>query len=318
MMPAKAKPSGRTQAPELQGMVTRPSSSLAVAAAVLSALGPSPAAADAPAPLDALRRDLAAGSAAPGDLAAARAGLAALRGAVGQNRRGIAEQISAGMPPGAALALAAVRAEPPTATDRPPAAVPGLAPAVLPAAAPLDDRLARLFDLIAAAEAGAAQYDAIHHRARILPPRPPTALTLGEILTWIEATPGQPHAIGRYQIIPDTLRYLIRAEALPHGAVFSPALQDRLATRLVLDAGLDEYLAGLIPPRAFMDKLAYVWAGLPLPDGQSAYQGIAGNKATISRARYEAEFLAILPPPPLLIGLPPLPDPAARGTAARP
>jgi len=292
MMAKNARPSGRTQAPEPQGMVTLPLTSLAVAAAVIAALGSSPAAADAPTPLDALRRDLAAGAAAPGDLAAARASLA--------------------------LALAAVRAEPPTATDRPPAAVPGLAPAVLPAAAPLDDRLARLFDLIAAAEAGAAQYDAIHHRARILPPRPPTALTLGEILSWIEATPGQPHAIGRYQIIPDTLRYLIRAEALPHGAVFSPALQDRLATRLVLDAGLDEYLAGLIPPRAFMDKLAYVWAGLPLPDGQSAYQGIAGNKATISRARYEAEFLAILPPPPLLIGLPPLPDPAARGTAARP
>ena len=34
-------------------------------------------------------------------------------------------------------------------------------------------------------------------------------MTLDEIFAWIAATPGQPHAIGRYQFIPDTLRMLV-------------------------------------------------------------------------------------------------------------
>jgi len=64
----------------------------------------------------------------------------------------------------------------------------------------------QLLGLIARAEAGAAGYDAVQHGARIRPSKRPTQMTLGEIYRWIEATPGQPHAIGRYQFIPDTLR----------------------------------------------------------------------------------------------------------------
>jgi hypothetical protein len=247
----------------------------------------------------------------PADIAAARARLAGLRADMARDRRTLARDLAGGTPWMAAIA--ALR-DP----GAPAATGPGsVSPPIVAALPPIDGdpmridglprRLAGLFDLIAAAEAGPAQYDAVHLRARLLPPAPPSTLTLGEILDWIEATPGQPHAIGRYQIIPDTLRYLMRAERLDRSAVFSPALQDRLATRLVLDAGLRDYLSGLIPPRAFMDRLAYVWAGLPLADGRSAYEGIAGNKATMTRARYEAAFLAILPPPPLLLGLPPAP-----------
>lgn len=31
-------------------------------------------------------------------------------------------------------------------------------------------------------------------------------MTIGENLAWIEATPNQHHAVGRYQVIPKTLR----------------------------------------------------------------------------------------------------------------
>ena len=62
--------------------------------------------------------------------------------------------------------------------------------------------------LIAFSEAGAKGYDAIHFSARKLPGKKPTQMTLGEIDEWIRATPGQPHAIGRYQFIPSTLRAL--------------------------------------------------------------------------------------------------------------
>jgi hypothetical protein len=152
------------------------------------------------------------------------------------------------------------------------------------------DSVARLLSLIASAEAGAEGYDAVNQRAMIRPPKPPTELTIEQIFTWIDETPGQNHAIGRYQIIPMTLAYLVVAEGIPQDAIYSPELQDRLARRLLDKAGLQEFIAGLLPAADFQDKLAYVWAGLPLGSGLSAYDGIAGNKATITRKEYEDRF----------------------------
>jgi len=176
-----------------------------------------------------------------------------------------------------------------------------LAPAVparlpMPSPPPVPDAprpgrdLAGLLDLIAIAEADARGYDTMHQRADRLPPAPPSRLTLGEVLDWVAATPGQPHAIGRYQFIPSTLADLMRREGLGRETRFDPATQDRLALRLMRDAGLDEFLAGRLGLEAFMDELAYVWAGLPLANGLSAYHGYAGNRATISRAAYAAGF----------------------------
>jgi muramidase (phage lysozyme) len=150
-----------------------------------------------------------------------------------------------------------------------------------------------LLSLIASAEAGPAGYDAIHYRARVLPDKAPTEMTVQEIFDWIDATPRQNHAIGRYQIIPMTLSYLVAAEKVPMTAIFSPELQDRLAVRLINDAGLPEFLSGQMAPVDFLDSLAFVWAGLPLGSGLSAYEGYAGNSATISRDYYESRFVEI-------------------------
>jgi hypothetical protein len=156
-----------------------------------------------------------------------------------------------------------------------------------------DPRIDGLLSLIGSAEAGRAGYDAIHHRAWVLPDKLPTQMTVQEIIDWIDATPRQNHAIGRYQIIPMTLSYLVDAENVPTTAVFSPALQDRLAVRLINDAGLPEFLSGQMAPADFLDSLAFVWAGLPLGSGLSAYEGFAGNSATISRRQYEDRFVEI-------------------------
>ena len=72
--------------------------------------------------------------------------------------------------------------------------------------------VAQLKSLIALAEAGSAQFDAVHVSAKKRPPKRPTDMTLGEIRNWTRATPGQPHAIGRYQFIPSTLRSLAKRE----------------------------------------------------------------------------------------------------------
>lgn len=154
-------------------------------------------------------------------------------------------------------------------------------------------RLDLLLSLIGSAEAGPAGYDAIHHGASVLPDKVPTELTVQEIFDWIDATPRQNHAIGRYQIIPMTLSYLVAAENVPMTAVFSPPLQDRLAKRLIEDAGLSEFLSGQMAPANFLDSLAFVWAGLPLGSGLSAYEGFAGNSATMTRSSYEDRFTEI-------------------------
>jgi len=163
--------------------------------------------------------------------------------------------------------------------------------------APLRDggtKAAQLRDLIASAEAGPAGYDAIQHGASKKPGKRPTDMTLQEIYDWIAATPGQPHAIGRYQFIPATLRHSADRLGIPASARFSPAVQDQLADLLLGDAGLMKVQRGDISPEAFMLNLAKIWAGLPTASGNSYYHGVAGNKAVLSYDTYARQVLGVL------------------------
>lgn len=147
--------------------------------------------------------------------------------------------------------------------------------------------VAQLLTLIAQAEAGSAGYDAVQYGARVKPPKRPTHMTLGEIYAWIAATPGQPHAIGRYQFIPDTLRRVARERGFGPEVPFSPAVQDVLALVLLEDAGLEAFQRGHMERRVFMRNLAQIWAGLPLPNGRSYYHGYAGNAASMTWAAFD-------------------------------
>jgi hypothetical protein len=71
--------------------------------------------------------------------------------------------------------------------------------------------------------------------------------------------------------------------------------QDLMGRYLVEEAGYSSFIAGRISRARFMDKLAAVWAGLPLANGRSVYHGYAGNRATISRAEYTSAMAAIFP-----------------------
>ncbi|OAN75137.1 hypothetical protein A8B78_16825, partial [Jannaschia sp. EhC01] len=144
-------------------------------------------------------------------------------------------------------------------------------------------------------EAGRAGYDAVQHGARIRPPAPPTQMTLGEIYTWIAETPGQPHAIGRYQFIPPTLRRVAGLRGYGPETRFTPAVQDSLALILLEDAGLRAFEARSMPRTRFMRNLARIWAGLPLPNGQSFYEGYAGNRAAMSWAEFSGGMAQIWP-----------------------
>ncbi|MEL7014103.1 MAG: hypothetical protein AAFO72_12585 [Pseudomonadota bacterium] len=155
-------------------------------------------------------------------------------------------------------------------------------------------KAARLRDLIARAEAGRMGYDAVQYGARIKPPKRPTDMTLAEIFDWIEATPGQPHAIGRYQFIPPTLRHSARRLGIDHSTRFSPDVQDQLADLLLGDAGFVKVQEGEITLDAFKLNLAKIWAGFPTASGRSYYDGYAGNKAVISYEEYAQTVRGIL------------------------
>lgn len=180
--------------------------------------------------------------------------------------------------------------------ERKPKDAPGLPRGVHSYMMPLSlPQVVSLRTLIASVEAGPAQYDAVVFSARIKPPKPPTQMTLKEIFDWIDATPGQNHAIGRYQFIPTTLRAVMAEVGAPEAARFTPALQDRLADVLLHQAGLAEYMGGGMAQATFMNNLARIWAGLPNASGKSHYAGIAGNKAGMSWGRFSREMSRIFP-----------------------
>jgi hypothetical protein len=156
-----------------------------------------------------------------------------------------------------------------------------------------DPQAEMIRSLIAHAEAGRDGYDAVQYGATRKPDRLPTDMTLGDIFAWIDATPGQPHAIGRYQFIPSTLGRLVDILGAGPDDRFSPSLQDRLADILLQEAGLVAYRSGELTRHGFMNNLAKIWAGLPNSSGRSHYDGYAGNAATMSWLQFDSEMARI-------------------------
>jgi len=114
-----------------------------------------------------------------------------------------------------------------------------------------------------------------------------TTMTLDEVL----ALPARPtgkdgvnsSAVGKYQIIRDTLKGLKADLGLRGDEMFDEDLQDRLGTYLLQrDAKVDDFLAGKITPEQFQFNLSKVWAGIPKDKSGASYYGNDGvNKATV-------------------------------------
>ncbi|MCX7558441.1 hypothetical protein OS190_02605 [Sulfitobacter sp. F26204] len=149
--------------------------------------------------------------------------------------------------------------------------------------------------MIEEAESRRDGYDAVQFGAVVKPPKRPTEMTLAEIFTWIDSTPGQPHAIGLYQFVPDTLRRVVQDTGIEENERFGTAVQDRLADVLIIEAGLQDFRAGTLGRTEFMNNLAKIWAGLPNSTGKSHYHGYAGNKASVTWTRFEEVMARITP-----------------------
>ena len=125
-----------------------------------------------------------------------------------------------------------------------------------------------------------------------------TQMTIKEILDWQESIDRfqLSEAVGRYQIMEDTLRGydndkdagpgspLYTRAGLTSASLFSPENQDKMATALLVGRGLNRFLNGTITREKFANNLANEWASLPIVTGPktglSAYAGDrAGNRA---------------------------------------
>jgi conjugal transfer mating pair stabilization protein TraG len=163
---------------------------------------------------------------------------------------------------------------------------------------PLDRwRAAAVLDLVAGPESG-GHYDALYRDARQREVAL-AALTLREVRA-LQERRRRTHggsAIGRYQFLAATLEALIDRFGLTGEERFTPALQDRLAQALLTDAGVEAWLAGTLPERAFAARLARVWAGLPRDaSGLSHYAGVGDNRATLAWPAVVAALRAIRSP----------------------
>lgn len=113
-----------------------------------------------------------------------------------------------------------------------------------------------------------------------------TSMTIREVLAFQDNMRAQGHettAVGKYQIIQKTLQGLLAQGVVSPNETFSPGTQDKLAIALLNEKGWSKFQSGKMSADQMADAIAQVWAGFPLANGQSAYQGVGSNKATIGR-----------------------------------
>lgn len=141
-----------------------------------------------------------------------------------------------------------------------------------------------VLDFIGQPESG-GNYNAISGNAKNQEPL--DTLTVSQVLDLQKHMIGQKDkfpssAIGKYQFINSTLSGLVKELEIDTGALFTPELQDQLAYTLLERRGLSDYRSGKLTKEQFSKNLAMEWASLPLPSGQSYYDGDGLNKALVS------------------------------------
>ena len=138
----------------------------------------------------------------------------------------------------------------------------------------------------------------IHH-----PPRPLTAMTIGQVLAWQDSIDHlyMSEAAGAYQVMEDTLREYYAPAGLTLDTQFNEATQDAFAVYLMKRRGLLRYLRGEWGADKLANALAYEWASLPFVSGpkkgRGAYDGDGLNKAVKDISGYLRAVEAVMQAP---------------------
>lgn len=157
----------------------------------------------------------------------------------------------------------------------------GVGPLATPAANKAS--VTAILDLIGTAESG-NKYDAIYPGQTYSGLDRMTVAEVQGIQNQRLAEGHASNAVGKYQILSGTLNDLISSGVLRPQDIFDKNTQDRAAIALLERRGLSGYQSGGLSGKQFADRLAQEFAGLPLENGQSFYQGPL-NKATVSREK---------------------------------
>jgi len=118
---------------------------------------------------------------------------------------------------------------------------------------------------------------------------PLTDLSVDEVLDFQRQMRGsgfESSAVGKYQIIRNTLAGLVSSGVLNPNEKFNEAAQDKAALGLLKQRGHDRYRSGTLDVNSYANNLAKEWASLPMPDGKSFYAGVGSNKSLVSRDEF--------------------------------
>ena len=94
------------------------------------------------------------------------------------------------------------------------------------------------------------------------------------------------YAVGRYQLVPTTLRFAVRTSTVSYDDFFTPEVQDRLMAALIMykRPAIGAYLRGDHDLIGWaLNDLAKEWASVEYRYGRGYYDHIGGNRAKISR-----------------------------------
>ena len=124
--------------------------------------------------------------------------------------------------------------------------------------------------------------------------KPLSQMTIGEVKALQSQILNNPSnnmnssAVGKYQIVGKTLRGLQNKMGFKDTDVFSPELQDKMATELLKGRGLDSYLAGKMGDDQFQGGLANEWASIQRPGMSTALQHTGTTTSQIREAMQTA------------------------------
>lgn len=153
---------------------------------------------------------------------------------------------------------------------------------------PIHEQLKPLADLLARGE---GDYDSVNRGYAgdtpqgftALTGKPPEETTVREIISmqrgWI-------YAVGRYQLIPVTLRFAVAMSTVDMDDKFTPEVQDRLMAALVIykRPAIGAYLRNDHDYIGWaLDELAKEWASVEYRNGRGYYDHVGGNRAHITR-----------------------------------
>lgn len=116
-----------------------------------------------------------------------------------------------------------------------------------------------------------------------------TDMTVGEVLDFQKTMKQFGHestAVGKYQIIRDTLLSLVNQRKVTLNDTFNQATQDKLAIDLLNRRGRLQYKEGNLDKETYADNIAKEWASMPLASGKSAHAGVGSNKALVTRDQF--------------------------------